>query len=76
MHEFYENGYGVSVISDGYGSGKGLKELAVLIGDESVCEICYSTPITNDVLGWLTDEEVLEIIEKVKALPCNKGGIK
>lgn len=61
----FENGYGVSVIEHGYGGDVGLKELAVLHSGE----ICYDTPITDDVLGYLTDTEVMEIIEQVKQLP-------
>ena len=61
----FDNGYGVSVIEHGYGGDVGLKELAVLHSGE----ICYDTPITDDVLGYLTDTEVMEIIEQVKQLP-------
>ena len=65
MRMKFDNGYGVSVISDGYGSESGLKELAVLHNGG----ICYDTPITSDVIGHLTDTEVMEIIEQVKQLP-------
>mgnify|MGYP003126990094 CR=1 FL=1 len=60
----FENGYGVSVIDTGYGGEEGLFELAV-IHDE---RICYDTPITDDVIGHLSKEEVDEIIEQVKLL--------
>ena len=65
MKTFFENGYGVSVISHGYGGDVGLKEIAVLHSGS----ICYDTPITDDVMGRLTDEEVAEIIKQVKQLP-------
>jgi len=65
MRMEFENGYGVSVIDHGYGGDVGLKELAVLHSGG----ICYDTPITDDVMGYLTDEEVAEIIEQVKQLP-------
>ena len=61
----FENGYGVSIIEHGYGSESGLKELAVLHNGG----ICYDTPITDDVLGYLTDAAMMEIIEQVKQLP-------
>ena len=64
--EFYENGYGVSVISSEFSYGL---ELAVLRGNEENAEICYDTPITDDVCGHLDSETLAEIIKDVKALP-------
>ncbi len=64
----FDNGYGVSVVNHdkSYGGKEGLYELAVLRGDD----ICYDTPITNDVIGWLTIKEAEAIAERVKALSC------
>jgi hypothetical protein len=41
--EFYENGYGVSVVCNeySYGGREGLYELAILKGDKDHSEICY-----------------------------------
>ena len=64
--EFYENGYGVSVISSEFSYGL---ELAILRGTEENAEICYDTPITSDVCGHLDSETLAEIIKDVKALP-------
>ena len=66
QHNF-DNGYGVSIVrhSFSYGNGAGLWELAVLCNGN----LCYDTPITDDVLGDLTEKEVDEIVEQVKALP-------
>ena len=64
--EFYENGYGVSVISSEFSYGL---ELAVLRGTEENAEICYDTPITDDVCGHLDSETLADIIKDVKALP-------
>ena len=64
--EFYPNGYGVSVICNEYSYGL---ELAVLKGTEESAEICYDTPITDDVCGHLTLDQLNEIKEQVKALP-------
>lgn len=44
-----------------YGGDEGLFELAMLRNDKCV----YDTCITNDVLGWLEVEDVLEVLEKV-----------
>lgn len=64
---FFKNGYGVSVIRSphSYGGSEGLYELAVLMGDEDVWVITYDTPITEDVLGYLTEEDVEDLLERV-----------
>jgi len=69
--EFYSNGYGVSVISNefSYGGRDGLYEIAILIGEEDDYALCYDTPITSDVLGYLTLEQSTQIIELVQKLP-------
>ena len=64
--EFYPNGYGVSIISNEWSYGL---ELAVLEGNENDWEICYHTPITNDVVGHCSPQDLVDIIEQVKALP-------
>ena len=64
--EFYENGYGISVISSEFSYGL---ELAVLRGDAKNAEICYDTPITDNVCGHLTPELLVVIVEDVRALP-------
>lgn len=58
---WFVNGYGASVINDG---GRGV-ELAVLDGDD----ITYDTPVTNDVLGWLTPETLEQSLREIAALP-------
>ena len=67
---FFDNGYGVSVVRflGSYGYEKGLYELAVLKGVEENYEICYDTPITDDVLGHLTEEHVTNLLSQVEAL--------
>jgi hypothetical protein len=74
---FFENGYGVSVvrfwiIGCGYGSytdNEDEWELAVLIGTADKYDLCYTTTITDDVLGHLSETEVTDIMRRVQLLP-------
>lgn len=63
----FPNGYGVSVIKGphSYGGKQGLYELAVLGPDG---HLNYDTPVTDDVLGYLTPEDVTKAINQVEAL--------
>jgi hypothetical protein len=64
---FFDNGYGVSVVSfpGSYGFREGLYESAVLKGTEEESEICYDTEITSDVIGHQSEEEVEVLLHKV-----------
>ena len=46
-----------------------VKMVYLLIGDEDNYEICYTTPIASDVIGYLSPDEVNSIIEDIKKLP-------
>lgn len=63
----FDNGYGASIVCNtmSYGGGKGLFEVAVIKNGE----LCYTTPITSDVVGYCDFAEVAEILEKIKNLP-------
>ena len=63
----FENGYGASVVShDGsYGGKQGLYEIAVL---DSKGDLCYSTPITDDVIGHATEDKVLDTLHRIRML--------
>ena len=67
MHIF-ANGYGVSVIKTpfSYGGQEGKYELAVIKNKV----LCYSTSITDDVIGHLTPLEVTKLLICVEALPA------
>ena len=62
----FPNGYGASVIRHlgSYGYKKGFWELAVLRDGE----LCYSTDITDDVIGNLNDPEDDNILGKISRL--------
>lgn len=63
----FENGFGVSVIKHkySYGGPDGLYELAILDSDG---EITYDTPITDDVIGYLTEEGVTQLMTEIQLL--------
>lgn len=61
------NGYQASVVRGGgitYGGNHGKFELAIFKDGE----ICYDTPITNDVLGHLTKREVEKTLLEISKL--------
>jgi hypothetical protein len=62
----FPNGYGASVIKTtySYGGNAGLWELAVLYQGE----ICYTSGITEDVIGHLTSKDVKSLLEQIYAI--------
>lgn len=72
----FPNNYGASVVRHdfSYGGKKGLWELAVIeYTDDMVWCITYTTPITSDVEGRLTDDEVDALLTQIEALPPAKS---
>ena len=66
---FFRNGYGVSVITGaGAYSDDNTYELAVLKGNAKDSELTYDTPITSDVLGWQSPEDITNAMAQVQAL--------
>jgi hypothetical protein len=63
---YFDNGYGASVIKSpfSYGGNQDLYELAV-IKDNA---ICYDTPITDDVIGYLTEDDVTKYLGQIQEL--------
>ena len=64
--EFYQNGYGISIIPDV--NNLELFEVVVLKGNEDNYDLCYDTHITDDVIKGLTADEVEMIKREVKSL--------
>ena len=66
-HAVFINGYGASVVSHeySYGGRDGLFEIAVTHGNG----LCYATPVTSDVLGWLDHAGVMDILMQINTLP-------
>ena len=61
----FPNGYTASVIIDPPNKRQGLYEIAVMHNGS----LDYSTPITDDVLGNLTEDEVIKHCNEIAALP-------
>jgi len=73
MH--FDNGYGVSIVKhpfsyggSSYTNNENEWEVAILFGNEKEWELTYNTPIANDVIGWLSEDEVTDIMIKVQEL--------
>jgi len=67
----FDNGYGASVIRTerSVGGAAGLYELAVL---DCNGDLTYDTPITDDVLGRLTEDDVIAALNRIAALNMKK----
>lgn len=68
------NGYGASVVKHemSYGSEDDLWELGVLVEINGKHYLCYTTPITSDVIGDLTDQSVNHIMHQIFELKGEK----
>lgn len=69
----FANNYGASVIKhDGsYGHDGDAWELAVILYENESNDswhLNYDTPITDDVIGWQTDEEIRDLLKQIEGL--------
>ena len=65
----FPNNYGASVIKGpgSYGSTQGLWEMALIFFDEDGnWDLTYERDFDDDVKGYLTDDNVIELLEKIK----------
>ena len=73
---FFPNGYGVSIINIispnevhySYSNKSHPYEVAILEGNIESFQITYDTPITDDVIGYLTLEEVYNLMKQIENL--------
>lgn len=70
----FPNGRGASVVRHvfSYGGAEGLWELAVIRFDGPGVDdfhLDYTTDITSDVLGWLSEEEANDVLTQISELP-------
>ena len=67
----YNNGFGISIVKffASYGGTDDLWELAVIEDDDKGgYNLTENTPITDEVIGYLTEQEVIDYSEKVRLL--------
>lgn len=70
----FSNNYGASVVKHQYshGSPQGLWELAVILfnsEDNDDWALNYETPITDNVIGNCTEEQINSLLEQIQQLP-------
>jgi len=63
----FDNGYTASIVSNdmSYGSDRGLFEIAILHNHD----IVYDTGLTEDVIGFLDFQGVVDTLKKIEQLP-------
>ena len=67
---FFANGYGTSIVTGRmfYTTDSQPYEIAVLKGTKEQSDICYSTDVTDDVLGYLTEDEANMTLKMISDL--------
>ncbi len=71
----FENGYGASVINHMGSYGVELAVLQFTGEGTDDWELCYTTPITDDVIGWIEDEnELFGYLTGIRRLPTPVTG--
>lgn len=63
----FDNGWGASVVCNEHSMGNksSLFEVAVL---DSYGELCYTSPISDDVIGYLCFEGVAKVLRQIQDL--------
>ena len=61
----FPNSYGVSVLEE---QTEGEYEVAILKERSNKVNLCYDSGLTEDVFRYLSEEEVIDLVERVKGL--------
>ena len=64
----FENGYGASVKKGGIFTYGGLELVVLRFKEDGSYSLCYDTEITDDVLGYLSDGDVVELLDRIEKL--------
>lgn len=70
----FPNNYGASVVQHqySYGGPQGLWELAVILfnsENNNDWALNYETPVTDDVIGHCTEEQINSLLDQIQHLP-------
>ena len=69
----FPNNYGISLVCHSFSYGNDDNEFEIAIinydsEDNDDWDICYTTKLTQDVLGYQSKEDVIDVIQKTIAL--------
>ena len=69
----FPNDYGISLVCHSFSYGNDDNEFEIAIinydsEDNDDCDIFYTTKLTQDVLGYQSKEDVIDVIQKTIAL--------
>ena len=67
----FNNNYGVSVIQEEYSYTNNQEEYELAVMKNG--DICYDTPITDNVLRYLSKEEVTKYMIEIQELPISNN---
>lgn len=67
----FSNGYGASIVNHSFSYGTEMAVIQFSNSDSNInnFDICYDTPITDDVLGHLSEEDVQHYLNIIELLP-------
>ncbi len=63
---YFSNGYGIDIVKHNGSYGHEYDEWEIAVMKDGKCY--YKTPITDDVIGYLTSAEVMNYVMKVETL--------
>lgn len=65
----FNNGYGASIVNHSYSYGTEMAVIKFIDSNIENFDLCYTTPITDDVLGHLSEEDVERYLNLIELLP-------
>lgn len=65
----FDNGYGASVVNHSFSYGTEMAVVRFTGSSMDDFDLCYTTPITDDVLGHLSPADVDRYLREISELP-------